>query len=39
MESDNNETENHIEDQGTDVNETKEIPEIMSEEMQAAINR
>ena len=39
MESDKNETENNIEDQGTDMKETKEIPEITTEELQAAINR
>ena len=38
MESDKNETENNIEDQGTDVKETKEIPEMTTEELQAAIN-
>ena len=34
-----NETENNIEDQGTDTNEMKEIPEITTEELQTAINR
>ena len=39
MESDKNETENNIEDQGTEVKETKEIPGVTTEEVQAAINR
>ena len=39
MESDKNETENNMEDQGTDVTETKEFPEITTEELQAAIYR
>ena len=32
MKSDNNENDNNIEDQGTDVKETNEIPEITMEE-------
>ena len=37
--SDTNESETNIEDQGTDAKETKEIPEITIEELQAVINR
>ena len=39
MESNKNETENNKEDHGSDVEETKEIPEFTTEELQAAINR
>ena len=39
LESNKNETENNKEDQGSDVEETKEIPEFTTEELQAAINR
>ena len=37
--SNENETENNNEDQGYDVEETKEIPEFTTEELQVAINR
>ena len=39
MEADKKETETNMEHQGTDVKETKEIPGITTEELQAANNR
>ena len=39
MESDKNETEDNVEDQGTNVTEMTEFPEITTEELLAAINR
>ena len=38
LESNNNETENNKEDQGYDVEETRDIPEVTNEELQAAIS-
>ena len=38
LEYDKNETENNIEDQGTDTKEMEEIPEITTGELQTAIN-
>ena len=37
LESNKNETENNKDDQGTDVKQTKEIPEFTIEELQAVV--
>ena len=39
LEHEENETQSSIDDQGNDAREMKGIPEITSEELQAAINR